>query len=337
MTIWRTLCENWRLFAGTPVRYWLEDSLARVFGLELTPSAQTADELYDALAERLAQPQFRPRELLASFGVEVLATTDDPADTLEHHDALAALAELSTRVIPTLRADAYMTPTRRDWPERLEKLAVASGIDCGTYRGLLDALREPARVLQAPRRDRHRRRRRRRLGHPAQRRAGRAHPRTRAGRRAHRQGGRRLPPQHAVPVRADGGRGRAGDAAPPRACCATTTRPSFERFGPDTGHDIPGLTTFAEPLRAAAEPRRHQPRLPDRAVHHRRDRVLARDRTARRLLPERLHRRALVVPRRTRRGAPLPGGGRPRRPASTRPPASSTTRARCARSRRATT
>ena len=88
--IWRTLCENWHLFAGTPVRYWLEDSLARVFDLELTPSAQTADELYDALAERLAQPQFRPRELLASFGVEVLATTDDPADTLEHHDALAA-------------------------------------------------------------------------------------------------------------------------------------------------------------------------------------------------------------------------------------------------------
>ena len=26
--IWRTLCENWHLFAGTPVRYWFEDSLS---------------------------------------------------------------------------------------------------------------------------------------------------------------------------------------------------------------------------------------------------------------------------------------------------------------------
>ncbi len=65
--IWRTLCENWRLFAGTPVRYWLEDSLARVFGLTLTPSADTADELYDRIAEALGEPRNRPRELLCSL------------------------------------------------------------------------------------------------------------------------------------------------------------------------------------------------------------------------------------------------------------------------------
>jgi glucuronate isomerase len=137
--IWRTLCENWHLFAGTPVRYWFEDSLSRVFELDLTPSPATADELHDALAERLAQPQYRPRELLASFGVEVLATTDDPADTLEHHDALAELTQ--TRVIPTFRADAYMSPANRDWREHLERLSAASGVDCGSYRGLVEALR----------------------------------------------------------------------------------------------------------------------------------------------------------------------------------------------------
>jgi hypothetical protein len=30
--IWRTFCENWRLFRGTPSRYWLEHELVEVFG-----------------------------------------------------------------------------------------------------------------------------------------------------------------------------------------------------------------------------------------------------------------------------------------------------------------
>jgi glucuronate isomerase len=94
--IWRTLCANWHLFAGTPVRYWLADSLARVFDLTLTPGTDTADELYDRLSEELARPTNCPREPLARFGVEVLATTDDPADSLEHHRRLAAVAELPT-------------------------------------------------------------------------------------------------------------------------------------------------------------------------------------------------------------------------------------------------
>ncbi len=243
--IWRTLCENWRLFAGTPVRYWFEDSLARVFDLELTPSAQTADELYDALAERLAQPRFRPRELLTSFGVEVLATTDDPADTLEHHDALAGL---STRVIPTLRADAYMTPGTDRWRERLDALAAVSGEDCGSYRGLLQAIRRRRDYFKQ---------------HGA--------TATDAG----------VDDAWAIPL-GDGEaeaihrRGLDGQATAEEALAYRRNMlfqfglmaaedglvmqlhpgvlrnhhaPSFERFGPDTGHDIPALTTFAEPLR----------------------------------------------------------------------------------------
>jgi len=139
--IWRTLCVNWRLFAGTPVRYWLADSLFRVFGLSLTPAADTADVLYDRLAEQLSEPACRPRELLTRFGVEVLATTDDPADSLEHHRHLASAADFPTRVIPTLRADAYMTPGAPAWRPRLDALAAASGEDCGSYLGLLEAIR----------------------------------------------------------------------------------------------------------------------------------------------------------------------------------------------------
>ncbi|MCB0913794.1 MAG: glucuronate isomerase, partial [Propionibacteriaceae bacterium] len=78
----RTLCAHWHLYRGTPVRFWLESELAEIFGLDIAPSAETADALYDALAERLATPAFRPRALYQRFGIEFLATTDDPCDDL---------------------------------------------------------------------------------------------------------------------------------------------------------------------------------------------------------------------------------------------------------------
>lgn len=246
--IWRTLCENWHLFAGTPVRYWLEDSLARVFGLTLTPSAATADELYDRIAEALCQPRNRPRELLVRFGVELLATTDDPADSLEHHDRLASTPDLPTKVIPTLRADAYMNPGSAAWPHRLEALSVASGQDCGSYRGLLEAIRSRREFFKA---------------HGA--------TATDCG----------VADAWAIPL-SDAqaetlhGQGLDGSVSPGGAEAyrrnmlfqfglmaaqdglvmqlhagvlrnhhATT----FARFGADTGHDIPAITTYAEPLR----------------------------------------------------------------------------------------
>jgi glucuronate isomerase len=246
--IWRTLCTNWQLFAGTPVRYWLEDSLARVFKLTLTPSADTADALYDQLVERLAQPQFRPRELLASFGVELLATTDDPADTLEHHAALAAMPDFPVRVLPTFRADAYMTPTRRDWRERLEQLSVVSGVDCGSYGGLLAALRDRREYFKrhgatatdagvedawaAPLSD-HEAERIHKLGM-----AGGLSAREAAAYR------RNLLFQFGL-MAAEDGLVMQLHAGVKRNHHAE----SFRRFGPDTGHDIPATTGFAEPLR----------------------------------------------------------------------------------------
>ena len=244
--IWRTLCENWHLFAGTPVRYWFEDSLARVFDLDLTPSKDTADELYDALAEKLGRPQFRPRELLESFNVEVLATTDDPAETLEHHDALATLTP--TRVIPTFRADAYMSPARRDWPANLDKLSAISGIDCGSYRGLLEALRSRREYFK-------------RHGATA----------TDTGvddawatpisdeeaERIHKVGlAGGLSARESVFYRRNmlfqSGLMSAEDGLVMQLHAGVTRnhhKESYRRFGPDSGHDIPGPTMFAEPLR----------------------------------------------------------------------------------------
>ena len=87
--MWRLLCANWHLLRGTPVRYWFDSELGEIFGVRERPSADNADALYDQIAEQLAAPDHRPRALLRRFGIDVLATTDDPADDLEAHARLA--------------------------------------------------------------------------------------------------------------------------------------------------------------------------------------------------------------------------------------------------------
>ena len=144
--IWRTFCENWKIYRGTPSRYWLEHELVEVFGVDLVPSAETADVIYDQIAARVADPQFRPRALLDRFNIEVISTTDAAISRLEHHAKLAADG-LGERVLPTFRPDALVYLDRPTWRADIAELAAVSGIDTTTYNGFLDALRQRRAVF----------------------------------------------------------------------------------------------------------------------------------------------------------------------------------------------
>ncbi|WP_243064011.1 glucuronate isomerase [Humibacter sp. RRB41] len=147
--IWRRLCAHWDVFLGTPVRYWFESEFSEVFGLTDAPSQQTADALYDQLLEALGRPEFRPRALFDRFRISVLATTDDPADDLSAHLALRDDPTFTGRVVPTFRADRYMHPLESTWRAKLDALSQASNIDTGSYAGLLDALRSRRAYFKA--------------------------------------------------------------------------------------------------------------------------------------------------------------------------------------------
>ena len=142
---WRALCTHWDAFRGTPSRYWMESELGEIFGVTSRPSASTADEIYDQIAETLRRPDFRPRALLARFGIEVLATTDDPCDDLSHHAEIHDDDGVRTRVVPTFRPDRYLEPGRADWPELLDALGSAANTDTGDYKGFVAALEDRRR------------------------------------------------------------------------------------------------------------------------------------------------------------------------------------------------
>ena len=146
-TIWRLLCGHWNVYRGTAVRYWLESQLVDLFRVTVRPSLQTADAIYDQILACLCEDAFRPRALYNRFGIEVLATTDDPCDDLGSHSALAADPTWTGRMIPTFRPDRFLEPAQPGWRDATLELADASGIDTGDYTGYLRALEQRRRFF----------------------------------------------------------------------------------------------------------------------------------------------------------------------------------------------
>ncbi|QKJ18258.1 glucuronate isomerase [Microbacterium hominis] len=137
--VWRTLAANWHRFVGTASGYWIAQELESLFGVEDELSPETADRTYDRVASGLAEAAFRPRALFDRFGIEVLATTDDPLDDLARHDLLASDPSFRGRVLPTFRPDAYLDPETPGFAERVERLLAATAQET-TFAGYLTAL-----------------------------------------------------------------------------------------------------------------------------------------------------------------------------------------------------
>lgn len=138
---WNILCSNWHLLAGTNSGYWLTHEFTTLFGIEQTPSAENAAELYQVVQEHIDREDFLPRALFARFNIAFLATTDDPCDDLAAHRALAADPSFGGRVAPTFRPDAYLDPRAATWRDKVANLIAAAGLGELSFENLMDAFR----------------------------------------------------------------------------------------------------------------------------------------------------------------------------------------------------
>ena len=139
--VWRIFASHYHLFRGTPTRMWLDYAFQELFGLEERLSEKTADAYYDTIAAKLLTPEFRPRALYTRFNIEVLATTDSPLDTLEHHAAIRD-SEWKGRIVPAFRPDSVVDPEFAGFADNIAKLGAQTGEDTATWDGYLKALRK---------------------------------------------------------------------------------------------------------------------------------------------------------------------------------------------------
>jgi glucuronate isomerase len=142
---WALFARHYHLFRGTPSRLWLDWVFANVFGMTERLSAANADAYYDAIDAALAREQFRPRALFDRYRIEVIATTEGPLDSLEHHRTISAAnasGEWGGRVITAFRPDAVLDPDYEGFHANLRALGDLTGEDVLTWPGYLAALRQ---------------------------------------------------------------------------------------------------------------------------------------------------------------------------------------------------
>ena len=138
---WRLLAERYHLFRGTPSRIWLDWVFAKAFGMEVQLEAGTADHYYDTITSAIATDAFRPRALFERFNIEMIATTESPLDTLEHHAAIRA-SGWQGKVITAYRPDPVVDPEFEGFRDNLAALSALTGEDCLSWSGYLAAHRQ---------------------------------------------------------------------------------------------------------------------------------------------------------------------------------------------------
>ncbi len=123
---------------GNPLYHWTHLELARYFEIYDLLSPATADKIYDKATEMLQQDDFSTQNILKKMKVEVVGTTDDPIDSLEHHKALS---NFSVKIAPTFRPDNILKiEDPQFFISYVQKLETASNKSIKTVDELIDAL-----------------------------------------------------------------------------------------------------------------------------------------------------------------------------------------------------
>jgi len=126
---------------GNPLYHWTHLELRRFFDCDLILSADTCDEIWELTSNLLAKPEYSVRNLIRRSNVDLLCTTDDPADSLEYHAALAADPTFETKVLPAFRPDKGFNINKSGLKEYYEKLGKASGVEITDIKSLKAALK----------------------------------------------------------------------------------------------------------------------------------------------------------------------------------------------------
>ena len=119
---------------GNPLYHWTHLELKRYFDIDDALSPKTADKIWKKTNEMLQGDDFTPQSLIARSGVEILCTTDDPADDLEYHRQIRE-SGFKVRVLPSFRPDKAVEIGRPEFVEYMR----GNGID--SFDGLLSWLR----------------------------------------------------------------------------------------------------------------------------------------------------------------------------------------------------
>ena len=126
---------------GNPMVHWCHLELKNFFGWEGFLTGDTAQEVWEHCNEKLLNdPNMTARGLIRSSNVAMIGTTDDPCDTLEWHEKIAADESFETVVSPTFRPDKALNIHKECFVEYIHRLERVVGYGLGDMDDVRRAL-----------------------------------------------------------------------------------------------------------------------------------------------------------------------------------------------------
>ncbi|MCL6217446.1 glucuronate isomerase [Zunongwangia pacifica] len=122
-----------------PLYHWTHLELKRYFGIDELLNENNAAAIYENINAQLQQKENSCRGLLKQMNVETLCTTEDPTDTLEHHQAMAK-ENFGIKVSTAFRPDKSILIDAQGYTDYLKELGKTANIDIQSFQDLKDAL-----------------------------------------------------------------------------------------------------------------------------------------------------------------------------------------------------
>lgn len=125
-----------------PLYHWTHLELQRYFNISKILNTDTAKEIYDEASAKLQTADYSVRNLLRKMNVQVLCTTDDPADTLEHHQKIKN-NQFEIKILPAFRPDKAMNADdAAAFNAYVSKLEEVTGDSVSSYIDYLKVLKK---------------------------------------------------------------------------------------------------------------------------------------------------------------------------------------------------
>jgi glucuronate isomerase len=138
---WARTVEN---LMGNPLYHWTHLELRRCFGIYETLTEKTAFAIWKKANSLFCTPELSVKGIFDKFNVYAVGTTDDPADSLEYHRAIAEgtapIGKITTKVIPSFRPDKALNINLPGFSAYIHTLSQASGLHIASGNDVLAAL-----------------------------------------------------------------------------------------------------------------------------------------------------------------------------------------------------
>ncbi len=130
------------LAIGNPMYHWTHLELKRFFEIDTALNTDTAEDIWCRCNELLQTPEFSVRGLISRSKVDMIGTTDDPADSLIWHQKIAEEGAMKTKVLPSFRPDKVVNIQKSGFREAVLQLAEVLGSPIASAKDLKRALTE---------------------------------------------------------------------------------------------------------------------------------------------------------------------------------------------------